>query len=143
VSGFDACLGRSYSEIGLEARSMHKCQGRSQLLLLPGQPQRRTYRLKDSLADVETSNPDGTKLWHAHPEFFTNIDTSIEGLTRFSGDHPRELTDGLAVCAAGIRDARSAAKTSASSAVAPLAAGRGAVRDLDAKLPAILTPSRP
>jgi len=143
VSGFDACLGRTYSEIGLEARSMHKCQGTSQLLLLPGQSQSRSYRLKDSVADMETSNPDGTKLWHAHPEFFTDIDTGIEGLTRFSGYHPRELTDGLAAIAAAIRDARSAAKTSASSAVAPLAAGRRAVRDLNAKLPALLPSSPP
>ena len=39
ISGFDAALGRSYAELGLEARSMHKCQGTSQLLLLPGQSQ--------------------------------------------------------------------------------------------------------
>src|SRR6185369_7315309 len=39
VSGFDAVLGRTYAELGLEARSMHKCQGTSQLLLLPGQRQ--------------------------------------------------------------------------------------------------------
>ncbi len=36
TSAFDPLLGRTYSEIGLEARSMHKCQGTSQLLLLPG-----------------------------------------------------------------------------------------------------------
>src|SRR6476661_7828006 len=49
VSGFDACLGRTYSEIGLEARSMHKCQGTSQLLLLPGQAQNRVYKLQDAV----------------------------------------------------------------------------------------------
>src|SRR6476659_3878191 len=48
-SGFDALLGRTYSEVGLEARSMHKCQGTSQLLLLPGASLARTYRLKDSV----------------------------------------------------------------------------------------------
>src|SRR3954452_9462703 len=57
VSGFDACLGRTYSEIGLEARSMHKCQGTSQLLLLPGQSQSRTYRLKDSVIDQQGVAP--------------------------------------------------------------------------------------
>ena len=36
VSGFDPLLGRTYAELGLEARIMHKCQGTSQLLLLPG-----------------------------------------------------------------------------------------------------------
>ena len=42
TSGFDPLLGRTYSEIGLEARSMHKCQGTSQLLLLPGAALART-----------------------------------------------------------------------------------------------------
>ena len=51
ISGFDAALGRTYAELGLEARSMHKCQGTSQLLLLPGQSQNRTYRLQESLLD--------------------------------------------------------------------------------------------
>ena len=40
TSGFDPLLGRTYSELGLEARSMHKCQGTSQLLLLPGRRRR-------------------------------------------------------------------------------------------------------
>ena len=53
ISGFDASLGRTYAELGLEARSMHKCQGTSQLLLLPGQSQNRTYRLQDSLIDQQ------------------------------------------------------------------------------------------
>src|SRR5258706_494524 len=53
VSGFDADLGRTYADLGLEARSMHKCQGTSQLLLLPGQSQNRTYKLQD-LASVQT-----------------------------------------------------------------------------------------
>src|SRR4051794_8281666 len=47
-SEFDPVLGRTYSELGLEARSMHKCQGTSQLLLLPGASFTRVYRLKDT-----------------------------------------------------------------------------------------------
>jgi LmbE family N-acetylglucosaminyl deacetylase len=43
TSEFDPLLGRTYSELGLEARSMHKCQGMSQLLLLPGASGGRTY----------------------------------------------------------------------------------------------------
>src|SRR3954469_26006014 len=53
LSAFDAILGRTYAELGLEARSMHKCQGTSQLLLLPGASQNRTYRLQDA-ADAPT-----------------------------------------------------------------------------------------
>ena len=33
---YDPLLGKTYSEIGTEARSMHKCQGMAQLLALPG-----------------------------------------------------------------------------------------------------------
>src|SRR4029079_6581377 len=57
VSGFDAVLGRTYAELGLEARSMHKCQGTSQLLLLPGQRQNRTYKLQDDV--TAASRPTG------------------------------------------------------------------------------------
>ena len=33
---YDQLLGKTYGEIGAEARSMHKCQGTAQLLALPG-----------------------------------------------------------------------------------------------------------
>jgi len=49
LAGFDSILGRTYAELGLEARSMHKCQGTSQLLLLPGTSQSRTYKLQDAV----------------------------------------------------------------------------------------------
>ena len=48
-AGFDPVLGRTYAELGLEARSMHKCQGTSQLLLLPGAQQARVYKLTDTV----------------------------------------------------------------------------------------------
>src|SRR5207244_6966649 len=35
LAGYDSMLGKTYSEIGTEARSMHKCQGQAQLLALP------------------------------------------------------------------------------------------------------------
>src|SRR6187401_2555504 len=57
VSGFDPLLGRTYAELGLEARSMHKCQGTSQLLLLPGQSQNRTYRVQESTIDQNGTAP--------------------------------------------------------------------------------------
>src|SRR5580765_8036360 len=57
LSGFDPALGLSYAELGLEARSMHKCQGTSQLLLLPGQSQSRTYRLQDALQNPQRLAP--------------------------------------------------------------------------------------
>src|SRR4051812_18375877 len=139
VSGFDACLGRTYSEVGLEARSMHKCQGTSQLLLLPGQSQSRTYRLKDSVADAEVESADGKKTWHALAELFTNIDTSIAGMTRFTAHHPREFAEALRTIAVAIQGARTAAAASPAAAVVPLAAGLHAIRELQRQLPSIVT----
>src|SRR6267143_1611829 len=48
---YDALLGKTYSEIGSEARSMHKCQGMGQLLALPAQSAQSSYQL------VETTLP--------------------------------------------------------------------------------------
>ena len=44
---YDSLLGKTYSEIGTEARSMHKCQGQAQLLALPG-PSAATFQLAAS-----------------------------------------------------------------------------------------------
>ena len=52
---YDPVLGRTYAEVGAEGRSMHKCQGMSQLLPLPagGEQQGfggpRGYKLHDTV----------------------------------------------------------------------------------------------
>ena len=51
---YDHVLGRTYNELSGEARSMHKCQGMSQLLPLPGDTGFmaggvRAYRLRDTV----------------------------------------------------------------------------------------------
>ncbi|HMC76986.1 MAG TPA: PIG-L family deacetylase [Vicinamibacterales bacterium] len=130
IAGFDASLGRTYAEIGLEARSMHKCQGTSQLLLLPGQSQSRTYRLQDSLIDRDATAP---------PDLFTGIDVSLNGLARFAGATPPES---LRTLLAGLtRDVSAAIQgmTTQGSfgAVAPLVAGLRNVRDVRRRLPAL------
>src|SRR5207249_10032373 len=48
---YDPLLGKTYSEIGSEARSMHKCQGAGQLLSLPAPAAQASYQL------VETTLP--------------------------------------------------------------------------------------
>ena len=83
---YDPLLGKTYAEIGTEARSMHKCQGMAQLLALPGSVERRAIssssrRLPGQLQRDETS-------------LFDGIDTSIAGLAQFAGARPpRELTE--------------------------------------------------
>ena len=127
LSGFDPALGRTYSELGLEARSMHKCQGTSQLLLLPGQSLNRTYRLRDSVADAQGTAP---------KDLFSGIDVTLPGLARFAGAQPPAvLTRALGAIAKTVADAQqSLAARGPSAAVAPLAAGLRLLRDQRAGL---------
>src|SRR5204863_4443841 len=130
VGGFDAAFGRTYAELGLEARSMHKCQGTSQLLLLPGQSQSRTYRLQDSLIDRDATAP---------PDLFTGIDVSLNGLARFAGaTAPESLRTLLAGLTRDVSAAIQGMTTQGSfGAVAPLVAGLRNVRDVRRRLPAL------
>jgi LmbE family N-acetylglucosaminyl deacetylase len=130
VAAFDSALGRTYAELGLEARSMHKCQGTSQLLLLPGQGQGRTYRLQDH-TDAAAS---------AGHDLFEGIDTSLPGLARFLGGRSAPaLTTALRAIQQTVIDARAAASARGSAAaVTPLVGGLRATRALRADLQKLL-----
>ena len=133
VTGFDSALGRTYAELGLEARSMHKCQGTSQLLFLPGQGQGRTYRLQEH-ADAAAE---------AGKDLFEGIDISLVGLTRFAraGAAPG-LSTPLRAIQQTVIDARAAAASRGSAAaVTPLVLGLRATRALRADLSKLLGPS--
>ena len=85
---FDPLLGRTFAEIGSEARSMHKCQGTSPLVVLPG-PASARYRLAES---VIPGSAEGFER-----SLFDGVDTSIEGLARFGGPQPPPMLEaGLA-----------------------------------------------
>ena len=125
---FDPLLGKTYSEIGIEARSMHKCQGMSQLLLAAGRRRRRTYRLKDSVIGEPGVAP---------KDMFDGIDTSAcraravrrpaaaEVLVDVAAGHQRQRrrsaaglrhrSDRRGCCAAGRRACRACASCAASS----------------------------
>src|SRR5688500_2425899 len=128
---FDPVLGRTYNEIGGEARSMHKCQGMSQLLPLPvggGGPMGpggvRSYRLRDSVLDGGVARPER--------EIFDGVDTSLRSLTRFAtANAPADLGGRLDAIMAIVADARKAlAAGGGGAAAAPIARGLQAVRDL-------------
>jgi LmbE family N-acetylglucosaminyl deacetylase len=130
---YDPLLGRTCNEIGGEARSMHKCQGMSQLLPLPGVSEGfgsgpRAYRLRDTVLPGGVNRPD--------PEMFDGVDTSLAGLASYAGAAPpAALGSGLARIVAAVTDARSAvASHGSNAAVAPLAAGLRAVRTLRSEL---------
>ena len=130
VTGFDSVLGRTYSELGIEARSMHKCQGTSQLLPLPGQSLNRTYRLRDSVIGQPGVAP---------ASLFEGIDTTLPGLARFAGEQtPDGLTAGITAIATSVSKASAALAAQGSTAAAPaLVDGLAAVRALRRQLPAL------
>ena len=130
VTGFDSVLGRTYSELGIEARSMHKCQGTSQLLPLPGQSVNRTYRLRDSVIGQPGVAP---------ASLFEGIDTTLPGLARFAGEQtPDDLTAGITAIATSVSKASAALAAQGSTAAAPaLIDGLAAVRALRRRLPAL------
>jgi LmbE family N-acetylglucosaminyl deacetylase len=131
VAGFDPLLGRSYAEIGTEARSMHKCQGVSQLLLLPGATGfgtgGRTYRQQDTVLGQKEVAP---------ASLFEGIDTSLMGLAAYAGPKPpSQLRAGVREIAGAVRAATQLVATDGQFAAArPLAMGLNAVRKLRGKL---------
>jgi LmbE family N-acetylglucosaminyl deacetylase len=134
---YDPVLGRTYAEVGGEGRSMHKCQGMSQLLPLPaasGQPGfggPRGYRLHDTVL------PGGVAGTESDP--FDNIDTSVKSLAAYAGQQPpAPLVTAIDRIQTAVSDARRAFEASGSSAaVTALVRGLRAVRELRRSLPSM------
>jgi LmbE family N-acetylglucosaminyl deacetylase len=122
LAGYDALLGKTYSEIGTEARSMHKCQGVAQLLALPG-PSVQNYQLAEAIAPPAPGD---------ERSLFDGIDTTINGLAKFAGGRPpKELVDGLNAIAATVQAAQKRFDADNDEAtLPPLLAGLHAVRVL-------------
>ena len=128
LGGYDPLLGRTYAEIGSRARSMHKCQGMSQLVALPAGASGAQYRLAET--NIPGLRPAG------ETSLFDGIDTTVEGLVRLAGANPpAALTRGLAALAG---DARAALREFEASGMAgartPVASGLQAVRGLRSAL---------
>jgi LmbE family N-acetylglucosaminyl deacetylase len=83
---FDPLLGKTYNDIGAEARSMHKCQGMSQLYTLPG-PQPRTYVLQDTVLPGEKAA--------LNKDIFAGVDTGVRSLSRFTKGGTPALTKAI------------------------------------------------
>ena len=125
---YDGLLGKTYQDIGTEARSMHKCQGMAQLLALPG-PATRNYQLTEctipgQLQRDERSLTDG-------------LDTSIVGLAQFAGAKPpKALLDGLNAVSAAVQAAQKKFDTESDdvAVVQPLVTGLRTVRVVRSQL---------
>lgn len=124
---FDRLLGKTYAEVGAEARSMHMCQGTEQLLALPG-PSTSSYELAENTITGQSQREE-TSL-------FDGVDTSIQGLAQLAGGKPpRDLTSGLGAIASAVQAAQKQFDASSSDGVLqPLLAGLRAVRALRGQL---------
>jgi len=131
---YDPLLGRTYAEIGQDARSNHKCQGTTGLPPLPGIAGGRGgfgpagYQLMDSTIPGEMEKTETS--------MFEGIDTSLAGIAAYAGANPPEgLTGGLAAIVGDAERAQKAFDSGDDAAVAaPVEAGLTAVRDLRARL---------
>jgi LmbE family N-acetylglucosaminyl deacetylase len=124
ASVYDPLLGKTYHEIGTEARSMHKCQGMGQLLALPTPAAQASYQL------VETTI--AGQMQRDEVSLFDGVDTSIMSLAKFvTGRVPKDLTDGLIVIANAAQIAQRTFETVNDEAtLKPLLDGLFAVRAL-------------
>lgn len=127
LGGYDPLLGRTYAEIGSEARSMHKCQGMPQLLRLPGNAWAQYV-----LAETTIPNRHGG----ADAPLFDGIDTSVSGLIQYATVRPpRDLRIALTSIEQHAREAQQRFKQSGIDATQqPLLAGLAAVRSLRGQL---------
>src|SRR4029079_17635287 len=132
---YDELLGRTYAEIGTDARSNHKCQGTNGLPGIPGVQQGgrggggqggATYQLIDTTIPGE-KDKDETSL-------FDGIDTSLAGIAQYAGANaPDALRNGLDAISQHVVRAQKAFESGNDAATAePIEAGLAAVRSLRA-----------
>jgi LmbE family N-acetylglucosaminyl deacetylase len=132
---YDSLLGRTYSEIGTDARSSHKCQGTNGLPPLPGVANGRGggggrggYQLVESTIAGQVGK-DETSL-------FDGVDTRLGALAQYAGANPpTELMAGLAAIADAAAQAEKVFDAGNDAwTAAPVEAGLAAVRSLRSRL---------
>ena len=131
---YDPLLGRTYAEIGADARSNHKCQGTTGLPPLPGIANGRGGRGQAGYQLVECSI--SGEMQKDETSLFDGVDTSLTGMSQFAGPRPPEgLTTGLAAIASAAQRAQDAFNSgNDAGAAAPVEAGLVAVRALRERL---------
>ncbi len=133
---FDALVGKTYAELGAEARSMHKCQGFGQLLPVPGLTGggRGVGASRYQLAESVLAGGAGAE----ETSLFDGIDTSLGSLAKYAEAPPPSLVAGLAAISAAVADAKAALGRGGPEAAGPaLASGLSALRALRARLAAM------
>jgi hypothetical protein len=137
---YDELLGRTYAEIGSDARSNHKCQGTSGLPALPGfgggrGPGGGGGQLQYQL--VDSSMPG--QMQRDESGLFDGIDVTLAGIAQFAGPTPPDaLISGFAAIVEQAQNAKSAFDAGNDAATAaPIEAGLAAIRALRSQLPSL------
>ncbi len=133
---YDALLGRTYAEIGSDARSNHKCQGMGGLPPLPGLGGGRGgraggYQLMDSIIPGEKGKVEAS--------LFDGVDTSLAAVAQYAGPNPPDdLTAGLnAIAGAALRARQAFDSGNDAAAAPPIESGLASVRGLRSRLAAL------
>jgi hypothetical protein len=139
TGAYDELLGRTYADIGADARTNHKCQGTGGVPAIPGvQFGGRgggpggggvaTYQLMDTSIAGEMDK-DETSL-------FDGVDTSLAGLAKYAGANPpAPLTSGLAaISEQAVRAQKAFDSGDDAATAAPIEAGLTSVRALRGQL---------
>lgn len=134
---YDPLLGRTYAEIGADARTNHKCQGTSGLPPLPGIAGGRGGFGPAGYQLMETTIPG--EMEKNETGLLDGVDFSLASIASYAGLNPPDgLKSGLAAIVEDARRAQSAFDDGKDAAVAaPVEAGLTAVRDLRAHLAAL------
>ena len=135
---FDPLLGRTYAEIGSDARTYHKCQGVGGLPPVPGvNAGGRGGRGGGGYELMESTIPG--QVGKDETSLLDGIDTSLNALSKYAGPNPPQaLTSALAAITAEGQKAQAAfAAGNDAATAAPIEAGLTLVRDLASKLPSL------
>jgi len=135
---YDALLGRTYAEIGNDARSYHKCQGFTGLPPLPGVAGGRGGGFGGGgYVLMGTTIPN--QMGKTETSLFDNVDTSLMSIAGYAGGNPpAALTSALAEV---LNDAKQAQKLFAdgndAGTATPVEAGLTKLRALIAQVPSL------
>lgn len=134
LGGFDPLIGKTWAELGGEARSMHKCQGVAQTLPLPGRSVR-GYHLHDvalpgnAISRGAQSAADQGALPNA--SLLDGVDTRLIAVGRYAKEAPPALQRSLEAIERAGREAQQAfARSGPAATLSPLIDGLSALRKL-------------
>jgi hypothetical protein len=138
TAAYDPLLGRTYAEIGSDARSNHKCQGMGGLPPLPGTGGGRGGRGGGGGYQLMESSIPG-QVGKDEASLFDGVDTGMNALAQYAGTNPPPaLVSGLAgIVAEGKRAQAAFAAGNDAGTAAPVEAGLAAVRTLRGELPSL------